>query len=110
MSTENVIQPQILEKILLLKEMKNYIQKNIQKMDKIQEKCVNDSNLHVFFTEYKEKYELLNKTFRAEVDKKIKSECPHVYEEDYIDMYVGCVEVCQKITYCLMCESTFPQK
>lgn len=41
---------------------------------------------------------------RREVDAAIKNACSHVYEEDYIDHMSG---DSQKITYCIVCESTF---
>jgi hypothetical protein len=43
----------------------------------------------------------------VEVVQQIKGVCKHQYEEDNIDITDGCCEQSQKITYCLICYSTF---
>jgi hypothetical protein len=43
----------------------------------------------------------------SEVVQQIKGVCKHQYEEDNIDVTDGCCEESRKITYCLICYSTF---
>jgi hypothetical protein len=43
----------------------------------------------------------------SEVVQQIKGVCKHQYEEDHIDITEGCCEESRKITYCLICYSTF---
>jgi hypothetical protein len=43
----------------------------------------------------------------SEVVQQIKGVCKHQYEEDNIDITDGCCEESRKITYCLICYSTF---
>ena len=43
----------------------------------------------------------------GEVVQQIKGVCKHQYEEDNIDVTDGCCENSMKITYCLICYSTF---
>lgn len=43
----------------------------------------------------------------SEVIQQIKGVCKHQYEEDNIDITDGCCEESRKITYCLICYSTF---
>ena len=43
----------------------------------------------------------------GEVVQQIKGVCKHQYEEDHIDITEGCCEESRKITYCLICYSTF---
>jgi hypothetical protein len=43
----------------------------------------------------------------GEVVQQIKGVCKHQYEEDNIDVTDGCCENSIKITYCLICYSTF---
>jgi hypothetical protein len=43
----------------------------------------------------------------SEVVQQIKGVCKHQYEEDHIDITDGCCEESRKITYCLICYSTF---
>lgn len=43
----------------------------------------------------------------TEVVQQIKGVCKHKYEEDHIDITSGCCEESRKITYCLICYSTF---
>jgi hypothetical protein len=43
----------------------------------------------------------------SDVVQQIKGVCKHQYEEDNIDITDGCCEQSQKITYCLICYSTF---
>jgi hypothetical protein len=42
-----------------------------------------------------------------EVVQQIKGTCKHQYEEDNIDVTDGCCEESKKITYCVICYSTF---
>lgn len=43
----------------------------------------------------------------VKVVQQIKGVCKHQYEEDNIDITDGCCENSMKITYCLICYSTF---
>jgi hypothetical protein len=71
--------------------------------------------INSFTNEFKEQFPItiVEKDLQAidkmmtEVVQQIKGVCKHQYEEDHIDMTEGCCEESKKITYCLICYSTF---
>jgi hypothetical protein len=66
----------------------------------------NEFKGHFSRTSVEQDLQVLEKMM-GEVVQQIKGVCKHQYEEDNIDITDGCCEESRKITYCLICYSTF---
>jgi uncharacterized protein YgfB (UPF0149 family) len=66
----------------------------------------NEFKGHFSRTSVEQDLQVLEKMM-GEVVQQIKGVCKHQYEEDNIDVTDGCCENSMKITYCLICYSTF---
>jgi uncharacterized protein YgfB (UPF0149 family) len=66
----------------------------------------NEFKDHFSRTSVEQDLQVLEKMM-GEVVQQIKGVCKHQYEEDNIDVTDGCCENSMKITYCLICYSTF---